>query len=165
MWYDDWYIDVWREGTDPSSFVLSSIFLFISFPRLFYLSASDTIQYVDSDVSQFNSFAVIMWIVWWCFSWVCIRETDSSIFIQVMVLTQPRLSQLCSSGWWMILYWIVWIWWWLDCLAFVSEELGLLDSSDPILGSIGIIGLYITILITVGGVIRTYLLPQVTDLL
>lgn len=41
----------------------------------------------------------------------------------------------------------------------------MLDTSDPILGSIGIIGLYITILISVGGVIRNCLLPQVTDLL
>ena len=50
-------------------------------------------------------------------------------------------------------------------IAFVADELSLLDSADPILGSIGIIGLYITILITVGGVIRNFLLPQVTDLL
>ena len=50
-------------------------------------------------------------------------------------------------------------------LGFVAKELGMLDTSDPILGSIGIIGLYITILISVGGVIRKFLLPQVTDLL
>lgn len=39
--------------------ILFYLFLVItSFPRLFYLSASDKIQFVDSNESQFNTFAV-----------------------------------------------------------------------------------------------------------
>ena len=42
-------------------------------------------------------------------------------------------------------------------VAFVANELGMF-------GSVGIIGLYVTILVTLGGVVRGYLLPQVTTL-
>lgn len=40
----------------------------------------------------------------------------------------------------------------------VADEMGML-------GSVGIIGLYVTILVTVGGVIRNFLLPQVSDIM
>jgi hypothetical protein len=43
-------------------------------------------------------------------------------------------------------------------VAFVANELGMF-------GSVGIIGLYVTILVTLGGVVRGYLLPQVTTLM
>ena len=40
----------------------------------------------------------------------------------------------------------------------MANELGMF-------GSVGIIGLYVTILVTLGGVVRGYLLPQVTTLM
>lgn len=52
------------------------------------------------------------------------------------------------------LYGRLWDW----HIAMVAEEMGML-------GSVGIIGLYVTILVTVGGVIRNFLLPQVSDIM
>lgn len=46
----------------------------------------------------------------------------------------------------------------LIILAFVADEIGML-------GSVGIIGLYVTILVTVGGLIRNFLLPQVNSIM
>lgn len=46
----------------------------------------------------------------------------------------------------------------LMILAFVADEIGML-------GSVGIIGLYVTILVTVGGLIRNFLLPQVNSIM
>ena len=43
-------------------------------------------------------------------------------------------------------------------VALVADEIGML-------GSVGIIGLYVTILVTVGGVIRNFLLPQVNSIM
>ena len=40
----------------------------------------------------------------------------------------------------------------------MANELGMF-------GSVGIIGLYVTILVTLGGVVRGYLLPQVATLM
>ena len=46
----------------------------------------------------------------------------------------------------------------LIILAFVADEIGML-------GNVGIIGLYVTILVTVGGLIRNFLLPQVNSIM
>ena len=46
----------------------------------------------------------------------------------------------------------------LIILAFVADEIGML-------GSVGIIVIYVTILVTVGGLIRNFLLPQVNSIM
>ena len=88
-------------------------------------------------------------------------------FNRVLLIISQKLDQMYSSGLLMTLSSIV-------CLStlivtfiinYHFSWIGFVADEISFFGNVGIIGVYMTIVVTLGGVIRNFLLPQVTTLM
>ena len=135
--------------------------LIFRFPRLFYLSSSSEIRFVDTEKPRFDSlyvpsnsieFPVVVHVLRQFRGYLGCCVTAEHFGIRPFA--DPRGQRPGFE-----LY--AWRGFWRE--AFVAAEftmIGVLDSTN-----VGIVGLYMAILITVGGVVRQFLLPKVSDLM